>query len=422
MSITNQVAAVGPAVAGAVRTAGDPVMGTALPAPAPAPAALPAPAPAPAGDKAAILAAAAQGGQGGIDAYKQAQSTLAGLQQNAIANARARAALIGGPESQGFENIANQFYDRGQANLAASNAAFQGQQAANKAAFDKYQSQLKGDLPGINDYINTRLSQYETRKRKAYFPQDEIIGATKAALPQIAQETADTKAALDKAKADLAQQENHAFTTPLIQQRDANAKRMKEIDDYRNSHQGRVPDYLNTEYDDLHRKQQNLEVHIARGTQTENSKAAALRSQVADLQDKYDKSSALSESPENLAVKIATEKYGVSPEKATGRFTPDKFLTSGGTQKQLDIKQYGEEAVGLADKLHINGGAKNVAQLMNTNEYKSTLDEARQHAIDGSMSFNEAKHVIEKQYGKQYPNLTKILIEQISGFGWKKSK
>ena len=121
------------------------------------------PLPAPTPDtKIAQLAAAAQGGSAGLTAYKQAQTELDQLQANALANARQRASLIGGPEAQGFEAIAAQDYDRARRNLSTQEQSFQGHQAANKDAFGKYFGQLKGDMGAINNWIKGQLGRYDS--------------------------------------------------------------------------------------------------------------------------------------------------------------------------------------------------------------------------------------------------------------------
>ena len=121
------------------------------------------PLPAPTPDtKIAQLAAAAQGGSAGLTAYKQAQTELDQLQANALANARKRASLIGGPEAQGFEAIAAQDYDRARRNLSTQEQSFQGHQAANRGAFDKYFGQLKGDMGSINQWIKSQLGSYDS--------------------------------------------------------------------------------------------------------------------------------------------------------------------------------------------------------------------------------------------------------------------
>lgn len=98
-------------------------------------------------DKKALLAAAATGGSAGIAAYKAGQDALGAERQASVARAAQRASLIGGPESQGFEAIPDQYYGRGLANLASSRATFEGDMSRRLAANQDYLSKAAASIP-----------------------------------------------------------------------------------------------------------------------------------------------------------------------------------------------------------------------------------------------------------------------------------
>ena len=437
-------------MADAMRVA-DPVSTSpgALAGPVPAPVALPpSNTPATKGADVGALAAAAHGGQAGLDAYNQAKANLGSLQQQAVQEAQARANIIGGPEAQGFENIANQFYTRGQANLDAAQAGFNTQQAGNKAAFDKYFKSLQDNIPALNDYINTKLSQYQANKSKNYFPRDEIMGSANMEMDA-------NKAAADKAGTDLTAATNRRdqlksgyFSGNEKQLLQSGIQDLHSYDKQMQDKYGHI--WQGVVFGDPGAEQQARQIAANSGGQGGKELNAALDQRanmvkeiqnhrdlynrayaneqrdlpkaeqlVAGLQDTYNKAQANTD-PSTVAQNIAISRYGVSPQKAAGAFPASKFITPQSQQDVLDTQKYGAEAVGLAKKLNINGGAANVYNLMQTPEYRETVQEAMDHANSGKMTFNDAKHTIQKQYGSKYPNLTKIILDQIAGFGWKK--
>lgn len=393
--------------------------------------------------KAAALAAGAHGGQAGIDAYKQAQAQLDTLQANALKNAQARAALIGGPESQGFEALANQAYDRSRANLLTQQNAFTGQQAANKAAFEKYFGQLHADLPKLNEYIKSQLSSYEAKKKaNAPFPLAEIKGLTEAGLPQAKTESEAATQAATAAAGREAQLKGGEFSAPTKERLQGQVKAMHDYDDRMRRKYGKEWDKL--AFGDPGAQEALLAHGGGDATLKDIAGRAVITDEISRLRGLYNRASgnearqlpaatakvaetqqaaqekALLATPEGYARNVAVTRFGVSPEKATGKLTPDVFVPK--QSKYLDTQKYGAEAVGLADKLNITGGPENVARLMQSKEYTETVAEARKLAVSGKTSLNEVKHHIQEQYGEKYPNLTKIIIEQISGFGWKREK
>ncbi len=416
----------GLAAAQAVRTAA-PVSvtpGALVPAPAPA---------APVDPKIAQLAAGAQGGSAGLTAFKQAQQTIDELQANALANARQRASIIGGPEAQGFEAIAGQQYDRNRANLATSNAAFEGLQGKNKAAFDKYFGQLKGDMGAINDYIKTTLGGYEAKKRASAekaaaskFPLDEILGETEYGLPAATKAAEDAKGILGQAATKRDQLKNGDYLFTFGEQ--AKGIRDKLAIDTREYYKSGTSDerkkFLAGKMEQNKARLAKVE-GLSKSAQASREKdLAAAESEVAKLQADYDKKAALVSSPEQFARNIAVTKYGQDPYKAAGKLTADKFYPKQATQ--ADVMKYGEEAVGLSQKLNINGGARRVAEILSDTEVVEDLDTLSAWAQTGEYTLSDVK----KEMGRQYLNTKKpedrdkynVLIEMTARLPWKSDR
>lgn len=419
------------AAAGAVRTA-LPVSTTpgALTAPIPTPLAPPPPDPA----KVAQLAAGAQGGQGGIDAYKQAQVELDRLQAEALTNARNRANLLAGaPEAQGFEALAQNQYNRSRANLATSQAASQGLQAANRAAFDKYFGQLKGDMGAINDYIKNTLGGYESKKRaaaekaaasKGY--DTEILGETTLGLPKLKEEADLAKTALDRAiqesqvsrtgaNVDMLDQQRHAIQsvmerdTRTIYDKKASAADKAFAKQRFEKNKTRLAKVEQLERDTVQKN---------KGTTVDYDK------KIAQLQADYDKKLAASQvTPEDYARQIATSKYGYSPVKAAGKFTPDKFYPK--QETKADTMRYGERAVGLAQKLNINGGAKRAAEILNDTEVIEDMDTLQGWSDSEDFTLADAKRELSKQYlsgENKDRDKYNVLVDMAVTLPWKREK
>lgn len=97
--------------------------------------------------KRAQLEAAATGGSAGVAAFKEGQAALGAERQAAVGRAASRAALIGGPEAQGFEALPDQYYGRGIANLGTAQSTFEADMARRLAANQNYLSQAAASIP-----------------------------------------------------------------------------------------------------------------------------------------------------------------------------------------------------------------------------------------------------------------------------------
>lgn len=416
----------------AVRTA-YPVTMTSLPVQAPASTVAVDPA------KVAQLKAGAQAGSAGIDAFKSAQAAIDAQQAQAVKDAQARAAIIGGPEAQGFESIPNEFYTRAKAGLAASGAAHQNLQAQNRAAFDKYFGQLKGDMGAINDYIKNTLGSYEAKKRSAAEKaaaakgfDTEVLGQTSLDLKEAATQRDALKSELDKAIAD-ANAANPATDTRdskvglLESQRHAIQDKMaRDTKEYYSSGTSAArKSAIAAELDKNKQRLAKVEGLERNAAGERNATATAAQQKVADLQAKYDQANALaSMDPAEYAQKIAAEKYGYTPQKAAGKFTPDKFVPKQGTA--LDTQKYGADAVGLAQKLDIKGGAAQVRKYLDDTEVQDDLATLTDWSQGGKYTLDDAK----KELGKQYLTTKKpedrdkynILIEMTYRLPWKSGR
>lgn len=421
----------------------------AAPAAAAVAAAAPTSTPPPSKDPAA-LAAAAQGGQAGLTAYQQSVKTVDELQGNALANARSRAAIVGGPEAQGFEKIAGQFYDRTKANLATSHQADQNLQGQNRAAFDKYFGQLKGDMGAINDYIKNTLGGYEAKKRTAAekalankFPLDEILGETEYGLPGAQKEAEGLKTSLTQEQARLAQAQNGEFSKGILDRMNANAK---ELDEIARLTKGGVKGGLGVvkswlpggdkavwganvdkrtkemakRQQELTQEQTRLQDQLDRTRANERKIAETSTARIATLQSDYDKKAALA-TPEGFARNIAVTKYGQDPMKAAGKLTPEKFSST-----EKDKRVYGEQAVSLAGKLGISGGAKRVAEILGDTEVQEDLDTLETWAESGAKTLDEVKREMGKAYlsTKDPKDRDKynVIIEMTARLPWKSSR
>lgn len=112
----------------------------------------------------ALLEAVATGGKRGLDSFKQAETAIGDYRKQALGRAQSRAALIGGPEAQGFEAIADTQFGARQADLAQSTTAFTEDMArrgiAGKGALD----QLRGILPILQAKTQKQIARTQEAK------------------------------------------------------------------------------------------------------------------------------------------------------------------------------------------------------------------------------------------------------------------
>lgn len=97
--------------------------------------------------KRALLAAAASGGTAGVAAFKEGQAQLGLAQQQSVGRAATRAALIGGPEAQGFQTMAQEGYGRGIANLGTAQTMFEADMSRRLSANQDYLSKAGAAIP-----------------------------------------------------------------------------------------------------------------------------------------------------------------------------------------------------------------------------------------------------------------------------------
>lgn len=107
----------------------------------------------------ALLEAVATGGKRGLQSYQQSENAINEYRKQALGRSSALAALIGGPESQGFEQITDQQYGARLADLDQSRTVFTEDMArrgiAGKGALD----QLKAIEPIIRAQVQKKIEK-----------------------------------------------------------------------------------------------------------------------------------------------------------------------------------------------------------------------------------------------------------------------
>lgn len=97
--------------------------------------------------KKAALDALAQAGSAGLNAFNEAQAGIARQRQATIQRAAQRAALLGGPESQGFEAIATEPYSIAEGSNQALRTAFEQDLARQRAGTSDYFAKVGAAIP-----------------------------------------------------------------------------------------------------------------------------------------------------------------------------------------------------------------------------------------------------------------------------------
>ena len=186
-----------------------------------------------------LLKAAATGGSDGVRAYKQAQAYMQTQADQAAQRAAARAALVGGPEAQGFGQSTQDYYGRQLSNLQRGEQGQAAYESNLAKAGSEYDRRLKAAIPLMNAETRKLLAKYEAgaaAKQKAdldkNFPLDVILGKTEQGLPAAQKSATDAQARADEEAKFRAAQSSGTNLKPFQDKIAENNKRISEIDSY----------------------------------------------------------------------------------------------------------------------------------------------------------------------------------------------
>lgn len=413
----------------------------------------PAPAPAPPlkGDP-ALLKAAATGGTAGVQAYREAQQYMTEAQAQAAQRAAARAALIGGPEAQGFENISNTSYGRQISGLRrgeAGQAAFDSSLAKAGAEYDR---RLKAALPLMDAETRKLLAGYEAKaaaRQKANqdknFPMDVILGRTEQELPAAQKTATDAQARAEEEARFRASQSSGANLKPFQDKIASNNTRISEIDKLT---QGGVsgglrvlgsllPGGTKAIFGDKEIKaladerakllaDNEFQNQSLRATQAYN----ALQNRPEEGPARVTSTAATAATAkergtqQGLARDIAINQMGLPKDLVFGKINERTLQPLANAQQAALADQLGPQIVGLAQDLDLD--PVTVATVMTDEYVVETLDEIRKGGFK-DQTWQDAQTALAEDYlnpdSENYsPETYEVITKLVKDLPWKKEK
>lgn len=399
-----------------------------------------------------LLKAAALGGSEGVRAYKEAQGTLQQQAGDAAQRAAVRAALIGGPEAQGFENLSNQSYGRQIASLGRLGTGQQVYEGNMAAAAKEYDRRLKAAIPLMDAQTRKLLAKYEVDAKAKQaanldknFPLDTILGKTEQALPGAQKAAADAQARADEEARFRAAQQSGSNLKPFEDALAKNSARIQEIDKLT---QGGIKGGLNVlgsllpggqkailgdkEINQLRKEREQL----VQDNIFQNNSLQATRA-YNELQNRPEEgpkrvtdtaAAAAAAKPlastQGLARDIAINQMGLPKDLVYGKINERTLNPLLNAQQSQLADQLGPQVVGLAQELDLD--PVTVATVMTDDYVMSTLDGIRKGGYKTDTwqeaQTNLADDFLNPDSENYSPETYAVITKLVKDLPWKKEK